>query len=75
MYLKNFSHIYVEKRVLSHPFTKEILSKFPKSEIIASLTAGLGIFSLAISGIEFLNHLWCSFNFVKILFYLFLPLN
>ena len=34
MYLQNFSHIYVEKRVLSHPFTKEILSKFPKSQII-----------------------------------------
>ena len=30
----NFSHIYVEKRVLSHPFTKKILSKFPKSQII-----------------------------------------
>jgi len=30
----NFSHIYVEKRVLSHPFTKEILSKFPKAQII-----------------------------------------
>ena len=34
MYLQNFSHIYVEKRVLSHPFTREILSKFPKSQII-----------------------------------------
>ncbi len=30
----NFSHIYVEKRIISHPFTKEILSKFPKSQII-----------------------------------------
>ena len=30
----NFSHIYIEKRVMSHPFTKEILSKFPKSQII-----------------------------------------
>jgi spore photoproduct lyase len=34
MYLQNFSHIYVEKRVLPHPFTKQILSKFPKSQII-----------------------------------------
>ena len=29
---------------------------FPKSEIMASLTAGLGTFSLAINGIEFSNH-------------------
>jgi spore photoproduct lyase len=30
----NFSHIYVEKKVLLHPFTQEILSKFPKAKII-----------------------------------------
>jgi len=29
-----FSHIYVEKEIKSHPITKEILSKFPKSIII-----------------------------------------
>ena len=29
-----FSHIYVEKRVLNEPYVKEILDKFPKSEVI-----------------------------------------
>jgi len=33
-YLNDFSHIYVEKEILNHPFTKEILAKFPKSELI-----------------------------------------
>ncbi len=34
MYLKNFSHIYVEKRVLSSNYVKKILKKFKNSEII-----------------------------------------
>jgi len=29
-----FSHIYVERRVLNEPYVKEILAKFPKSEVI-----------------------------------------
>ena len=33
-YLPDFSHIYIEKEILNHPFTKEILSKFPNSIII-----------------------------------------
>ncbi len=33
-HLPLFSHIYVEKRIENHPFTQEILSKFPKSKII-----------------------------------------
>jgi spore photoproduct lyase len=34
MYLKNFSHIYVEKRVLNYPYVKKILNKFKDAEII-----------------------------------------
>lgn len=30
-----FTHIYVEKRVWSHPRTKEILTHFPKAQIVA----------------------------------------
>jgi len=33
-YLPNFSHIYIEEEILSHPFTQEILAKFPKSQKI-----------------------------------------
>ena len=33
-YLPDFSHIYIEKEILNHPFTKEIISKFPKAVII-----------------------------------------
>ncbi len=33
-YLNDFSHIYVEEDIKNNPFTKEILSKFPKAEII-----------------------------------------
>jgi spore photoproduct lyase len=33
-YLNDFSHIYVEKEIQNHPFTQEILSKFPKAQII-----------------------------------------
>ena len=29
-----FSHIYVEKEIKNHPITKDILSKFPKAQII-----------------------------------------
>jgi len=31
---KPFSHIYVEKEIISHEITKEILKKFPNSQII-----------------------------------------
>ncbi|GAX87639.1 spore photoproduct lyase [Lebetimonas natsushimae] len=34
MNLKNFSHIYVEKRVLNYPYVKKILEKFKDGEII-----------------------------------------
>ena len=33
-YLPDFSHIYVEKDILNHSFTKNILSKFPNSKVI-----------------------------------------
>jgi len=33
-YLNDFSHIYVEKEIQNHPFTKDILAKFPKAQII-----------------------------------------
>jgi len=33
-HLPDFSHIYIEKEIINHPFTKEILSKFPKAVII-----------------------------------------
>ncbi|WP_200905832.1 spore photoproduct lyase family protein [Caloranaerobacter sp. TR13] len=33
-YMNSFSHIYVEKDVLNHHITLEILSKFPKSKVI-----------------------------------------
>ena len=32
--LRTFSHIYVEKEILSHPITEKILNRFPKSIII-----------------------------------------
>ena len=40
---------------------------FPKSDTIASLTAVLGIFSLAINGIELANQSWWLFINSKIL--------
>ena len=33
-YLPDFSHIYIEKEIKNNPFTKKILSKFPKAVII-----------------------------------------
>ncbi|SHF21502.1 spore photoproduct lyase [Thermoanaerobacter uzonensis DSM 18761] len=32
--MKKFSHIYVEKEILSNPITQNILKKFPKSKVV-----------------------------------------